>query len=228
MFFKTPVLVINFKTYAKATGKKALELAKVAEKVAKELNVEIIVAVQYTDIKLIAESVEIPVYAQHIDPIKPGAHTGHILPEAVKEAGAQGTLLNHSEYRLRLDMINEAILRAKEVGLETIVCADKPETSAAVATLKPTAIAIEPPELIGTGISVSRAKPEVITNTVNIIRKIDREIPILTGAGITYREDVEKALKLGTQGVLVASAIVKAKNWEEKIKELSLPLTLSK
>jgi len=223
--FKTPVLVINFKTYAQATGRRALELAKVAEKVAKDLNVEIIVAVQPVDIRLVAENVEIPVYAQHIDPIKPGAHTGHILPEAMKEAGAKGTLLNHSEHRLRLDVINEAIQRAKEVGLETIVCADKPETSAAVAVLKPTAIAIEPPELIGTGISVSKAKPEVITNTVNIIRKIDENIPILTGAGITFKDDVEKALNLGTQGVLVASAIVKAKSWEDKIKELALPLT---
>jgi len=223
--FKTPVLVINFKTYAQATGRRALELARVAEKVAKDLNVEIIVAVQPVDIRLVAENVEIPVYAQHVDPIKPGAHTGHILPEAVKEAGAKGTLLNHSENRLRLDIINEAIQRAKEVGLETIVCADKPETSAAVAVLKPTAIAIEPPELIGTGISVSKAKPEVITNTVNIIRKIDESIPILTGAGITFKDDVEKALNLGTQGVLVASAIVKAKSWEEKIKELALPLT---
>ena len=223
--FKTPVLVINFKTYVQATGRRALELAKVAERVAKELNVEIIVAVQPVDVRLIAENVEIPVYAQHIDPIKPGAHTGHILPEAMKEAGAKGTLLNHSEHRLRLDVINEAIQRAKEVGLETIVCADKPETSAAVAVLKPTAIAIEPPELIGTGISVSKAKPEVITNTVNIIRKIDENIPILTGAGITFKDDVEKALNLGTQGVLVASAIVKAKSWEDKIKELALPLT---
>ena len=223
--FKTPVLVINFKTYAQATGRRALELAKVAEKVAKDLNVEIIVAVQPVDIRLVAENVEIPVYAQHVDPIKPGAHTGHILPEAVKEAGAKGTLLNHSENRLRLDIINEAIQRAKEVGLDTIVCADKPETSAAIAVLKPTAIAIEPPELIGTGISVSKAKPEVITNTVNIIRKIDESIPILTGAGITFKDDVEKALNLGTQGVLVASAIVKAKSWEEKIKELALPLT---
>ena len=222
--FKTPVLIINFKTYAQATGRRALELAKVAEKVAKELNVEIVVAVQPVDIRLVAENVGIPVYAQHVDPVKPGAHTGHILPEAVKEAGAKGTLLNHSEHRLRLDIINEAIQRAKEVGLETIVCADKPETSAAVAVLKPTAIAIEPPELIGTGISVSKAKPEVITNTVNIIRKIDENIPILTGAGITFRDDVEKALDLGTQGILVASAIVKAKNWEEKIRELALPL----
>ncbi|OYT60453.1 MAG: triose-phosphate isomerase [Desulfurococcales archaeon ex4484_217_1] len=222
--FKTPVLIINFKTYAQATGRRALELAKVAEKVAKELNVEIVVAVQPVDIRLVAENVGIPVYAQHVDPVKPGAHTGHILPEAVKEAGAKGTLLNHSEHRLRLDIINEAIQRAKEVGLETIVCADKPETSAAVAVLKPTAIAIEPPELIGTGISVSKAKPEVITNTVNIIRKIDENIPILTGAGITFRDDVEKALDLGTQGILVASAIVKARNWEEKIRELALPL----
>ena len=222
--FKTPALVINFKTYSQATGKKGLELAKVAEKVAKDLDVEIIVAVQLADLRLIAENVEIPVYAQHIDPIRPGAHTGHVLPEAVKEAGASGTLLNHSEYRLRLDVLNEAIVRAKEVGLETLVCADTPATSAAVAALQPSAVAIEPPELIGTGIPVSKAKPEVVTNTVAKIRRIDEHIPILTGAGITAGDDVAKALELGTQGVLVASAIVKAKDWEAKIRELAEPL----
>jgi len=222
--FKTPTLVINFKTYPQATGRKGLELAKIAEKVAKDLDVEIIVAVQLADLRLIAENVEIPVYAQHIDPIKPGAHTGHVLPEAVKEAGASGTLLNHSEHRLRLDMLNEAIVRAKEVGLETLVCADTPATSAAVAALQPSAVAVEPPELIGTGIPVSKAKPEVITNTVVKIRRIDEHIPILTGAGITAGDDVAKALELGTQGVLVASAIVKAKDWEAKIRELAEPL----
>jgi len=222
--FKIPALVINFKTYSQATGKKGLELAKVAEKVAKDLGVEIIVAVQLADLRLIAENVEIPVYAQHIDPIKPGAHTGHVLPEAVKEAGASGTLLNHSEHRLRLDVLNEAIVRAKEVGLETLVCADTPATSAAVAALQPSAVAIEPPELIGTGIPVSKAKPEVVTNTVAKIRRIDEHIPILTGAGITAGDDVAKALELGTQGVLVASAIVKAKDWEAKIRELAEPL----
>jgi len=222
--FKIPALVINFKTYSQATGKKGLELAKVAEKVAKDLGVEIIVAVQLADLRLIAENVEIPVYAQHIDPIKPGAHTGHVLPEAVKEAGASGTLLNHSEHRLRLDVLNEAIIRAEEVGLETLVCADTPATSAAVAALQPSAVAIEPPELIGTGIPVSKAKPEVVTNTVAKIRRIDEHIPILTGAGITAGDDVAKALELGTQGVLVASAIVKAKDWEAKIKELAEPL----
>ena len=222
--FKTPALVINFKTYLQATGKKGLELAKVAEKVAKDLGVEIIVVVQLADLRLIAENVEIPVYAQHIDPIKPGAHTGHVIPEAVKEAGASGTLLNHSEHRLRLDVLNEAIIRAEEVGLETLVCADTPATSAAVAALQPSAVAIEPPELIGTGIPVSKAKPEVVTNTVAKIRRIDEHIPILTGAGITAGDDVAKALELGTQGVLVASAIVKVKDWEAKIRELAEPL----
>lgn len=227
MTFKTPVLVINFKTYLQSTGRKAVELAKIANKVAKELGVNIIVAVQYTDIQIIAQNVEIPVYAQHIDPIKPGAHTGHILPEAIREAGAQGTLLNHSEHRLRLDILNEAIHRAKEVGLEVIVCADTPETSMAVATLRPSAVAIEPPELIGTGIPVSKAKPEVVTNSVNLIRRINNKVPILTGAGISTGEDVKKALELGTQGVLVASAIVKAEKWEDIIKEMALPLVRS-
>ena len=45
------------------------------------------VAPQAVDIAKIAQAVEIPVFAQHIDPIKPGSSTGHILADAVKEAG---------------------------------------------------------------------------------------------------------------------------------------------
>ncbi len=216
-----PVIVVNLKTYIESTGRRAVEIAKAGERVYKETGVMVVVCPQYTDIARVAETVEIPVFAQHIDPIKPGAHTGYILPEAVKEAGATGTLINHSEHRLRLDLIAETVKRAEDVGLFTLACADTPINTAAISILNPSAVAVEPPELIGTGISVSKAKPEIITNTVEIVRKINPSIPILTGAGVSTGEDVLKAIQLGTVGVLVASAIAKAKDPYSKIKEMA-------
>ncbi|MCL1976942.1 MAG: triose-phosphate isomerase [Candidatus Bathyarchaeota archaeon] len=206
------MIIVNFKTYLESTGKKAIELAKHAEKVSKETGVQIIVAPQFVDLAKIAESVDIPVFAQHLDPIKPGNSTGHILAEAIKEAGAVGTIINHSERQLHLSDIQASIALAREKGLISCVCANNPATSTAVAALKPDITSIEPPELIGTGIPVSKAKPEIITNTVTLVHQINKKMPILCGAGISQAEDVAIALKLGTLGVLVASGIVKAKN----------------
>jgi triosephosphate isomerase len=209
---QAPIIIVNFKTYSEATGKRAVEIAKKAEKVSNETNVCVGVAPQFADIAAIAENVEIPVFAQHIDPIKPGNYTGHVLAESIKEAGAIGTLINHSERRLKLSDIDETIKITRENGLLSVVCANNPNISMAVATLKPDIIAIEPPELIGTGIPVSKAKPEVVTDTIKLVRQVNQEVTILCGAGISHGEDVAVALKLGAQGVLVASGIVKAKD----------------
>ena len=212
MKLKTPIIIVNFKTYLEATGQKAIELAKNAEKASRETGASIAVAPQFVDIVRVAEEVEIPVFAQHIDPIKPGNSTGHVLAESVKEAGAVGTLINHSERQLKLSDIDAIITLAREKRLISCVCANNPTVSAAAAAIGPDIVSIEPPELIGTGIAVSKAQPKVVTNTVNLVRHINSKITILCGAGISQNEDVSVALKLGTNGVLVASGIVRAKD----------------
>jgi triosephosphate isomerase len=224
---RTPIILVNFKTYLEATGKRAVELAKIAEKVSSETGVYIGVAPQFTDIQAIAREVAIPIFAQHIDPIMPGSHTGQILAEAVKEAGAIGTLLNHSERQLTLGDIAAAIKRGKEVGLTTCVCANNPEVSAAVAALNPDMLAVEPPELIGTGIPVSKAKPEVVTRTIKLVKAINPKMTILCGAGISSGEDIVAALKLGTKGVLLASGIVKSKEPYKILMEMAKSTLLS-
>ena len=209
---QTPIVVINFKTFSEATGRRAIELAKKAQKVNDETHISIGVAPQFADIATLAEAVQIPVFAQHVDAIRAGNCTGHVLAESVREAGAVGTLINHSERQLRLSDIDRVIRITQEVGLISVACANNPSISAAVATLKPDILAIEPPELIGTGIPVSKAKPEVVTDTIKLVRKVNPKVTILCGAGISRGEDVAAALKLGVQGVLVASGIVKAKD----------------
>ncbi|MEM3566547.1 MAG: triose-phosphate isomerase [Candidatus Bathyarchaeia archaeon] len=209
---KIPLILVNFKTYLEATGKKAVELAKKAEKASRETGIQIGVAPQFTDIAAVVQATEVPVFAQHIDPVEPGSYTGHVSAEAIKEAGAVGTILNHSERQLRLFEIDAAIKIARNSGLVSVVCANNQSISAAVAALNSDVVAVEPPELIGTGIPVSKAKPEIVKATVELVRKVNRKVVILCGAGISHGEDVTAALKLGTQGVLVASAVVKAKD----------------
>ena len=206
------LLVVNFKTYIEATGKRAIELARVAEEVSRETGVSIIVVPQFTDIEPVSKTVDIPVFSQHLDSVRPGAHTGHVLAEAVKSAGAEGSLLNHSEKRISKSEIAEILKLCADSDLQSLVCADTTEASVDVAKMLPDIIAIEPPELVGTGISVSKARPELITKSVREIRKVNRTVKILCGAGVTTAEDVSKALELGSEGVLVASGIVKSKD----------------
>lgn len=207
-----PVVMLNVKTYIESLGKNGLKLAKICEEVAQETGRSIVICPQVTDLAKIIEEVNIPVYAQHIDPYDPGSHTGSVSAEAIKDLGCEGTLVNHSENRLKLADIEFNIAKAKKIGLKTVVCTNNIATSAAVAALNPNTIAVEPPELIGTGISVSKAQPEVVSNTVASVRNINKDVHLLCGAGISTGEDVSSAIKLGTEGVLLASGVVKAKD----------------
>jgi len=203
---------VNFKTYIEATGKRAIVLAKIAEEVSRETGVTIIVAPQFTDIEPVSKTVDIPVFSQHIDSVKPGAHTGHVLAEAVKSAGAEGSLVNHSEKRVSASEIAGTVKLCSDADLVSTVCADTTQASVDIANMFPDMIAIEPPELIGTGISISKARSELITESLREIRKVNRSVKVLCGAGVTTAEDVSKALELGSEGVLVASGVVKNKD----------------
>jgi len=216
------MLVINLKSYIETIGKRGLKLLEAAEKVSEEYNIDIGIAPQSIDIYLLSKNAKkVKIFAQHIDPIEPGAYTGFILPEAIKEAGAVGTLINHSEKPMKIIDIEKAINIAKRLGLITIVCANDNFVGAAVAKLNPDYVAVEPPELIGTGISVSTARPEIVINSVKMIKEINPNVKVLVGAGISNKEDVKKALEFGAEGVLLSSAVTKASNFYEKIKELA-------
>jgi triosephosphate isomerase len=212
------ILLINTKAYKEGTGKRALRLAQTCKRLSRKTRAEIILSVQPSDIPVTSK--HILTFAQHIDAVKPGSHTGHILPEAVKAAGARGTLINHSERRLTLKEIRERIERARELGMTTVVCVPRTSMVSNVASLKPDYIAIEPPELIGTGIPVSKAKPRVITEAVQLARKANPRVRVLCGAGISTDEDVSKALELGAHGVLLASSVVKSYKPENVIIKL--------
>jgi len=206
------LIVLNFKAYKESTGDNAVKLVKICDEVARENNVNIIVCPQYADIYRISNEVDIPVFAQGIENVKYGSNTGHVLPESVKEVGASGCLLNHSENRLKLADIDALIQKLKELGMTSIVCTNNIATTKAAAVLSPDYVAVEPPELIGSGISVSKAQPEIITGSVDAVKDVNKNVRVLCGAGISTGVDLKSALKLGTEGVLLASGIVCAKD----------------
>lgn len=219
---KTPLLVINFKAYERGIGERALALAKAAEEISDRLGVSIAVCPHFLDLREIRKSVRIPILAQHMDPIEgPGSHTGSITAHSLKLAGVNGTILNHSERRISFEKLKSCIKVARKFGLLTIACAKDVDEARQIAGLEPNFIAIEPPELIGGEISVSQAKPEVITRGVAAVKEVSLKIKILCGAGIKRREDVSKAISLGSEGILVASGIVKAANQRKAIEELA-------
>ena len=216
-----PLIIVNFKTYLQATGDQALSLSRTAEHVSLETGAAIGVAPQAINLMEIANAVDIPVFAQHMDPYEPGSHTGAMLPETVKASGAVGTLINHSEKRMLLADVETALQRASKARLATVVCANNAAVSQSAAVLSPTMVAVEVPELIGTGRAISKVQPEVVTRTVDLIRKTNSSVHILCGAGISSGEDVSAALKLDTEGVLLASAVVCAKDPEKILFEMA-------
>ena len=75
----TPIILINFKTYAETTGKNALKLAKIIENVSLKTKTCIGLAPQFVDIAPITQAVSVPVFAQHIDSVESASYTGHVV-----------------------------------------------------------------------------------------------------------------------------------------------------
>ena len=216
----TPIVILNYKTYLESSGEKALELAQALKSASEESGVTMVASPQAADIYRIQDQISLPIFAQHIDPITPGGHTGSNLIETLIEAGITGSLINHSENRMKLADIDEVIKLCKDNEIESCVCTNNIETSKAIATFNPDAVAVEPPELIGSGIPVSQAQPEVVEDSVKGVKSINKKIKVLCGAGISTGDDMKAAMDLGADGVLLASGIVKAQNPKEALLDL--------
>ncbi|PSQ17806.1 triose-phosphate isomerase [Halobacteriales archaeon QS_8_69_26] len=198
-------------------------VASAAAAVAGESGVRVAVAPQAAHLQTVAGT-GVETWAQHVSPVDHGSHTGSTLAEAVADAGGEGTLLNHSERRLKLADVDDGLAAADRADLETVVCANTPEQSAAAAALGPDAVALEPPELIGTGTPVSQADPDVVRDAVDAVTAVDPDVDVFCGAGISTGEDVVAARELGTDGVLLASGVAKADDPAAALRDLVDPL----
>jgi len=213
------MIVLNLKTYEQ-TNENSLLFTDIASEVVAETGLRILVCPPAPYLRDAADRFS-GVFAQHCDPEPPGAFTGSISAELLKSVKAKGSLINHSEKRVPGDKVKATVERLHAVGLESLVCAATPKESALMASFSPSFVAVEPPELIGSGVSVSKTKPEVVIDTVKAVRETNDRIPVLCGAGVSNKEDVRKALELGSAGVLLASAFVKAKDPKAFLSDLA-------
>ena len=217
------MFIINCKNYDEVAGEKIIKLAKLSEKISKKYKIPIAIAPPHHLIPLITKF-RITILTQHLDDKKVGSTTGFMVPEIVKKSKIDGSIINHSEHRITEKEIKSLVKRLKKLKLKTVICVKNVSEAKRYAKLNPTYIAIEPPELIGTGRAISTERPQLITNAVDAVRSAKNSTKLLCGAGIVSGDDVAHAKELGSKGILVASGIVKAKNWEKIIGEFSRAL----
>jgi len=217
------MFVINCKNYEEISGDKIIKFVKTAEKVSKKYKVKIAIAPPQHLIGLVANS-SIQILAQHIDDSKVGSTTGFVIPELLKKSKVKGSLINHSEHRISSNEIKKLVLKLKKLKMISVLCVKNVSEARKYAKLNPNYIAIEPPELIGSGKAVSKEKPELIIKAAEAVKSAKNNTKLLCGAGIVSGEDVTKASELGSKGILVASGIIKAKNWNKIISEFAKAL----
>jgi triosephosphate isomerase len=206
------VIIVNLKAYARTRGEGALAIARVLDDVARETGVAFAVAPNAFDVRLLAAGTSLPLLAQSVEAVPEGSHTGHLTPEAARDAGAVGSLVNHSEHRLRLADIEHVVDRLRGCDLDSVVCTNNAAVSRAAAAIHPTFVAVEPPELIGGDVSVTTADPEIVSRSVDLVRSVAPGVSVLCGAGVKTGTDVAKAIELGTEGVLLASGVALAED----------------
>jgi len=206
-------ILLNLKTYSESFQRKALDQVKATE--AGKTEHTIAVCPSLLDAGWVASERrgnKPLLFAQHAYANGFGTFTGSVPLEALQALGFEGTLLNHSERRIPHEQIKKTVAAAQDLGMKTVVCAESLSEAKHVAAFGPWAVAIEPPELIGSGVSVSTARPELVSEGVRAIHSVDRRVKALVGAGVSNRQDFQLSLKLGAEGVLLASAFAKSKD----------------
>ncbi|MEX2804421.1 triose-phosphate isomerase [Streptococcus sp. H31] len=214
---QAPFFMFNPKSYL--YGEDLIAMAQTAEKAAAaHPDVSVFITCPFADLSRVAGITDrVIVTAQHIDGIKPGRGMGHVLPEAVKEAGAVATFLNHAERPLTFEAIIKAMERADELDIVTIVCADSLKEARAIATLKPDIILCEPTELIGTG---NTSDASYITATNDAIKAVSPKTLIMQAAGISSAQDVFDVIKLGADGTGCTSGITAAPDPKQMLADM--------
>ncbi|WP_315110783.1 triose-phosphate isomerase [Clostridium intestinale] len=215
MKIRTPFLVVNPKSYL--YGKRSLDLALAADKIAKETGIEMFFTCPFADIRYISENTtNVIVTAQHMEALKPGRGMGHVLPESLKEAGAKAVFLNHAENPMTVAELSKTIERARELDIKTIVCADSVSEAVALSKFNPDIILAEPTELIGTG---KTADNSYVIETTEKIREISPNTLVMIASGVTTAEDVYNVIKLGADGTGGTNGILGAPDPKKRIEE---------
>jgi len=218
------MFIINCKNYEEIAGDKIVKFVKIVENISKKYKLKIAVAPPQHLIGLVSKS-SIPIISQHVDVSKIGSTTGFVVPELLKKSNVYGSLINHSEHRISSKEIELLVSKLRDLKMISILCVKDVAEVKKYTKLNPDYIAIEPPELIGSGKAISKEKPDLIIKAVNAVKSAKNNTKLLCGAGIVSGEDVSKASELGSKGILVASGIIKAKSWTKIITEFAKALS---
>lgn len=210
------MIILSLKTYKESTGEAAIKLLSCVKKVSEETGVKIIPVVQPTDIYRIKKELGIEVWAQHMDPIEPGKNMGWLSPYALKEAGATGIVINHSEHKTTDENVKKILDKAKEYDLQNVVIGFNPEMVVKYDSWEPDYVSYEREDMIGTGVSMLTQEKENIKKLVSVLKR-----PLIIGAGISTGEDIRQTIKLGAKGAILASGFVLAKDPEKKLRDLA-------
>lgn len=214
------LIVVNFKTYASAQGEAAVSLAKAMAEVDSTTDATMVAVVSAFDLSAVkAAAPHLEVWAQHLDPIGWGSNTGWLHPETAMGHGATGSIINHAEHKVDLSHV-ETLLAQLPDDFPVCACAADIDEAKALAALSPTFIAVEPPELIGGDISVTTADPGIVSGTAEAVKAANPNVRVLCGAGVKNGADVAMAIKLGTEGVLLASGVTKANDPAAVLRDL--------
>ena len=214
-----PLIVVNFKTYASASGSTAetLAVAMEAHSNGPARMVAVVSAFDLEAVRRAAPSLE--VWSQHLDPVGQGGFTGWLEPKTAIHRGAQGTIINHAEHKVEMDHVKRLLPQLPD-DFPVCGCAADLEEAKNLAEMGPTFIAVEPPELIGGDISVTTADPSIVSDTVAVVKAINPDVRVLCGAGVKNGQDVATAIKLGAEGVLLASGVTKASDVASVLNDL--------
>lgn len=205
---RAPFFETSVKNYI--YGDAVLEYAKAADAAAMEYDVDVLFVAPYTEIRRVRENTDrLIVLAPHMDAIMPGRGIADVLPEALKAAGAQGVVLNHSEKPVTLNELRKTIDRANELDLLTFVCVDTVTEARAIAQLHPDILNPEPTELIGSG---TVSDMGYVKEVIRAVKSIDPSILVEQAAGITNAQQVYDFIMAGSEAAGSASGILKSAN----------------
>jgi triosephosphate isomerase len=203
---RTPFFETSVKNYI--YGDKVLEFAKAADAAALKYDVDVLFICPYTEIRRVRENCpHIIILAPYMDVIRPGRGMADVLPEAVKDAGAQGVVINHCERPMTLTAIKKTIDRANELDMFSFVCADTIAEAQAIAQLHPDIINPEPTELIGSG---NASDMSYVMEAICAVKAIDPNIMVEQAAGITTAQQIYDFIMAGSEAAGSASGILKS------------------
>jgi triosephosphate isomerase len=212
------MILINFKIYKETFGEGAIKLAKIVKEVTDKYKIRIVITTSALDAVRIKEKTGAEVWLQNVDEYNEGKHTGFLSMEQAMGLGIMGSLINHSEHQIPRGTAQK-IIKNKPEGFE-LMCGAKSigQIERWVASAKPDWILYEPPELIASkDKSVATEEPKMIKNAVEKAMNV----PVMVGAGIKCKQDVEVSLKMGAKAVGLSSAFVLGQNPKELLESLA-------